>query len=55
MRKYTEFERIGVKDVKVLLNVSYTSAGKYLNDIKDTYNIETVLYHHFLKYFRIEK
>lgn len=54
MTKFTEFQILCTKDIKSLLCVNDDrTAQKYLNDIKQSYDIQKVLFHHFKKYFKI--
>lgn len=42
-----------VKDVMTLMYVCERTARSYLSDIREAFNITTVTYHHYCKYFQI--
>jgi hypothetical protein len=51
---YKDFQKLSYKDIESLLvTISETTAKRYLSDIKQHFNIDTVLYCHFKAYFKV--
>lgn len=54
MKQISEFSILTIKDIKTLLNVQDNrTAKKYLDDIKEAYHLNKVLYYHFKCYFKV--
>lgn len=53
MTNYTEFQKLSSKDIQSLLSVSESTSYLILKDIKQHYNLTSVLYYHFKNYYKI--
>lgn len=49
----TEFQKLTIKDLEKLLNCSTSTAKRYMNDIKQYFDIKKVLLAHFKEYFKV--
>lgn len=45
--------KLTAKQVSELLNVSVSTAYRYMKDIKEEYNLKVVTFSHYQKYFKI--
>lgn len=49
----TKFTKVTAKELSFLMGVSYPTALKLHNDIKDHFNVKMVLQQHINQYFNI--
>lgn len=51
---FKEYKIIRIKDLQSLLYVSETTAKSIFKDIKQHYEINTILFIHFKQYFKVD-
>lgn len=54
MSAIMETNKISCKDVQNLLDCSERTAKKYYREIKQEFDLQIVLKHHFNKYFKVQ-